>query len=251
AAVPDALRAVHSGDRRDLRRDARLSARLKSSVAGRWSAIARPRPDAVSGFDKARELAVLLLERNGILTREMLALESLAVSWHELSFALRRMEFAGTIRRGWYVRSLSGEQYALPEAVDALRAARAINPARERPIALAAVDPANPYGAMLPGCAVTRDAANVVVLRAGRFVLGWASRELVSAEGLDDDAFGAAVAALCAARAKVVIETIDGTPALKSARVGLLASMRFHSDGRALVFDGLHGPTPARAGARV
>lgn len=249
ASAPDALRAVESDDRRNVRRDARMRARMKSSIAGRWSAIARPRTEPVSGFDAVRELAMLLLERNGILTREMLALESLAMSWRELSFALRRLEFAGTIRRGWYVRSLSGEQYALPEAVEALRAARAVNPARERPVALSAIDPANPYGAMLPGCAVSRDASNLVVLRAGRFVLGLAARALVSAGGLDDDGFGAAVAALCAARAKIAVDTIDAAPALRSARVGLLASMRFHSDGRALVFDGLHGPVPARAHA--
>ena len=177
----------------------------------------------------------------------MLALEPSAMSWHDVSFALRRLEYGGTIRRGWFVRTLSAEQYALPEAVEMLREARALNPAREKPIAISAADPANPYGAMLPGCGVARDAANIVVLRAGRAVLGLASRALVTIGALDDDAFSAALAALLEARAKIVLDTIDGEPALASARVGMLAAMRFHSDGRALVFDGLPGPAPARA----
>ena len=103
------------------RHDAALRARLKSSLSGRWSAIIPAKPER--DFDEMRERAMLLLERNGILSREMLALESSPVSWHDLSFALRRLEYGGTIRRGWFVRSLSAEQYALPEAVEMLRAA--------------------------------------------------------------------------------------------------------------------------------
>ncbi|MFZ0660059.1 MAG: hypothetical protein WAM05_15145, partial [Candidatus Binataceae bacterium] len=232
------------------RHDAAIRARLKSSVSGRWSVIeaaAEVSARAAEDADPAREFALRLLARNGILSREMLALERCAMTWHDVSFALRRLEYGGTIRRGWFVRTLSAEQYALSEAVEMLREARALNPAREKPIAISAADPANPYGAMLPGCGVARDAANIVVLRAGRAVLGLASRALVTIDELDDDAFSAAVAALIEVRPKIVLDTIDGEPALASARVGMLAAMRFHSDGRALVFDGLPGPAPARA----
>ncbi len=76
---------------------------------------------------------------------------------------------AGTIRRGYFVRALSGEQYAMPEALEMLRAARTVNPAREAPVALSAADPANPYGAMLPGCGIARGSSNVVVLRGDRW----------------------------------------------------------------------------------
>jgi ATP-dependent Lhr-like helicase len=177
----------------------------------------------------------------------MLALESIPLGWSDLTFAHRRLEYAGTIRRGWFVRSLSGEQYALPEAVDLLRASRALNPAREAPVALCAADPANPYGSLLPGCGVTRDRGNLVVIRAGRVVMGLAGTALLQSAIADDEAFGAALAALLATRRKLIVETIDGRPALESSRVGLMASMRFHSDGRALVYDGLPGPAPARA----
>ncbi|MHB8381766.1 MAG: DEAD/DEAH box helicase [Candidatus Binataceae bacterium] len=232
------------------RHDAAIRARLKSSVSGRWSVIeASPEASARDSedADPAREFAMRLLARNGILSREMLALETSAMTWHDVSFALRRLEYGGAIRRGWFVRALSAEQYALPEAVEMLREARALNPAREKPIAIRAADPANPYGLMLPGCGVARDATNLVVLRAGKAVLGLASRALVTIGGLDDEAFSAAVTALIEVRAKIVLDTIDGAPARGSPRVGMLAAMRFHSDGRSLVFDGLPGPTPARA----
>ncbi len=226
------------------RRDAAVRARLKSSLAGRWSAL-RAGASAGDQQDETRELAMLLLERNGILSREMLALETMQLSWSEVSFALRRLEYGGVIRRGWFVRSLSAEQYALPEAVEQLRGVRGLNPARERPLALSAADPANPFGAMLPGCGITREASNIVVLRAGRLAAGLQSRTMVSAGEIDEESFRDAVAAIVAMKRRVTIDTIDGAAALKSPRVGALAAMRFHSDGRALVYDGLPGPMPA------
>ena len=247
AADADASRALDAATNRlPARRGAAVRARLKSSLSGRWSAIRTPqiRDDQ---HDETRELAMLLLERNGILSREMLALESAPMWWSEISFALRRLEYGGAIRRGWFVRSLSAEQYALPEAVEQLRAARGLNPAGERVIALSATDPANPYGAMLPGCGIAREASNIVVLRAGRVAAGLQARAMISAGEIDEESFREAVAAIIAIKRRVTVDSIDGQPALKSSRVGALAAMRFHSDGRSLVFDGLHGPAPARA----
>jgi ATP-dependent Lhr-like helicase len=259
-AITDAQRAAN-GSAGSLKHDVALRARLKSSLSGRWSAIdawstsdADSRPGSTVGdasaFDEVREVAMLLLARNGVLTREMLTLESLPATWQTLSFALRRMEYAGTIRRGYFVRGLSGEQYALPEALEMLRAVRMLTPANEPPLAISAADPANPYGVLLPGCGVTREAANLIVLRGGHFVLGLAARALIGGASLDDDAFAAALTALMALRPRLIIDSIDGVAALDSDRVPLMAAMRFHSDGRALVFDGLPGPMPARASRR-
>ncbi|HZO80148.1 MAG TPA: DEAD/DEAH box helicase [Candidatus Binataceae bacterium] len=270
-AAPAAMRTIApaAAYRRSARHDAALRARLHSSVTGRWSALGDATPADIAGADAAgdgrgelaasrageardlaRERALRLLERHGIVSREMLALESIPLAWQEISFALRRLEYAGTIRRGYFVRSLSGEQYALPAALETLAAVRNLNPARERPVALSAADPANPYGALLPGCGVARDAANFIVLRAGRVVLGLAGRALVVADALDDEAFAAALGALIELRRKLTVETVDGVEALASARVGAMAAMGFHSDGRALVYDGLPGPAPARAATR-
>ncbi|MGC2304879.1 hypothetical protein, partial [Candidatus Binatus sp.] len=152
---------------------------------------------------------------------------------------------------GWFVRSLSGEQYALPEAVEMLHAARNLIAAREKPIALSAIDPANPYGAVIPGCGIAREAGNVIVVRAGRVIAGLQGRAMITGEGeVDDESFSAAVAALMTLKPRITIDSIDGVPALESPRVGILAAMRVHSDGRSLVFDGLHGPAPARASRR-
>ena len=94
----------------------------------------------------------------------------------------------------------------------------------------------------------------MVVIRGGRLILALVSHAIVTApsidkngEPLDDESFSAAAAALMTTRGKLRIDTIDEVPALESSRVGLLAAMRFHSDGRALVFDGLPGPAPMRA----
>jgi ATP-dependent Lhr-like helicase len=246
-----AERALESVARRPTtRHDAAVRARLKSSLAGRWSLIRAAETPAV-GSDETRDLALKLLERHGILAREMLGIESTHISWNEISFALRRLEYGGAIRRGWFVRSLSGEQYALPEAVEMLHAARNLIPAREKPVALSAIDPANPYGAVIPGCGIAREAGNVIVLRAGRVIAGLQGRAMITGgdneSKVDDESFGAAVAALMTLKPRITIDSIDGVPSLESPRVGILAAMRFHSDGRSLVFDGLHGPAPARS----
>lgn len=228
------------------RHDAALRAKLKSSVSGRWSLVEAKAEGELNGSDRARDLAELLLRRHGVLAREMMALEQFDISWQELAFALRRMEYAGLIRRGWFVRALSGEQYALPEALEMLRGMRGAN-LGSRPIALSAADPANPYGVLLPGCGVPREAANLIVVRGGRVMMALGGRTLVTPAPLDDEEFAAALGALMKMRAKLAIETIDGTPALESDRVYAMAAMRFHSDGRSLVYDGLPGPAPARA----
>src|SRR5258708_3339848 len=141
-----AERALESVARRpSTRHDAAVRARLKSSLAGRWSLIRATETPAV-GADETPDLALKLLERYGILAREMLGIESTHFLGVEISFALRRLECGGAIRRGWLVRSLSGKQYAMPEAVERLHAGPNPIPAREKPIALSAIDPANPYG---------------------------------------------------------------------------------------------------------
>ncbi len=240
------------GRRPTTRHDAAVRARLKSSLAGRWSLV-RAGENRAASADDPRELALKLLERHGILAREMLGLESTKISWSEIAPALQRLEYSGAIVRGWFVRSISGEQYALPEAVEMIRAARTLVPAREKPVALSAIDPANPYGAVIAGCGIAREAANVVVIRAGRVIAGLQGRALITAGegGADDESFSAAVAAILALKPRVTIDSIDGVAALQSPLVGILAAMRFHSDGRSLVFDGLHGPAPAGASRRI
>ncbi|MGB6519836.1 MAG: hypothetical protein WBE79_15175, partial [Candidatus Cybelea sp.] len=81
---------------------------------------------------------------------DVIARESLAPPWRELLAALRRMEARGEIRGGRFVAGFVGEQFALPEAVDALRAARRSGADGER-VSLGAYDPLNLTGIVLPG----------------------------------------------------------------------------------------------------
>jgi ATP-dependent Lhr-like helicase len=250
-----ATRPLHTATRHD----AAVRARLKSSLSGRWSLIEPARNDDAGGApedqanaaDRVRAVVDVLLARHGILTREMLALEQFDIGWRELSFALRRMEYAGLIRRGWFVRALSGEQYATPEALQLLSEVRTTAIPDDELTVMSALDPANPYGVLLPGCGVMREAANLLVAHRGRVILGLSGHGLVVPERLDAGALRAGFAILLRMRPKLTIDTIDGSPALESEHVGLLAAMGFHSDGRALVFDGLPGPLPARAAIPV
>jgi ATP-dependent Lhr-like helicase len=87
------------------------------------------------------------LERYGVLSREAVAREDGVLSWSVLAVQLARMELRGEIRRGFFVAGLSGIQYALPDAVEALRATSG---ERLELVLLNATDPANIYGGEAP-----------------------------------------------------------------------------------------------------
>jgi ATP-dependent Lhr-like helicase len=98
----------------------------------------------------AEAVAEQLLARWGVVFRDLLARETLAVPWREVLWALRRMEARGTIRGGRFVNGFSGEQYAAPEAVDVLRSVRKL-PRSSEAIPISAADPLNLVGIVLPG----------------------------------------------------------------------------------------------------
>ena len=112
----DALRSLIDAKRR--LGDKGLRARPRSS-SGRWTRFA-------SETEKigAETFARRLLERWGVVFRDVVARETLAPPWRELLGALRRLEARGEIRGGRFVSGYVGEQFALPEAIEALRAAR-------------------------------------------------------------------------------------------------------------------------------
>ncbi len=238
------------------RQDAALRARLQSSLSGRWSIVPQLRAGPAASnvhethdphaSDDAREIALLLLRRHGILAREMMALEQIDITWQQILFALRRMEYAGTVRRGWFVRALSGEQYALPEALDMLREEREAKGSGALAV-ISAADPANPFGVLLPGCGIAREVDNLLVIQSGRVIAGLAGRALTTWIGFDQTSLMTVIPEFLKMRARLVLETINNEPALESAHVAAMAAMGFHSDGRSLVYDGLPGPVPRRA----
>ena len=216
------------------------------TVSGRWSLLpARdPRGDADPTL-RAHALAMTLLDRHGVLTRGAVAAERVTGGFAAVYPVLRAMEEAGQCRRGYFVEGLGGAQFALPGAVDRMRAmgsARGVwgggQPPHERgdpggssprggaAIVLAAADPAQPYGAALPwpdrpgetasshrpgrkagALTVLVDGALVLyVERGGRTLLSWTD---------DPERLAASTAALAAAvRAdalgRLTVEKADG-----------------------------------------
>ncbi|HEY6310727.1 MAG TPA: ATP-dependent helicase [Streptosporangiaceae bacterium] len=173
------------------------------TVSGRWSLLPdRYAADASGARDgasrddadravRAHAHALMLLERHGVLTRGAMAGERIAGGFAAVYPVLRAMEEAGQCRRGYFVEGLGGAQFALPGAVDRMRAMaerpRTAAPgaaesfSAERAVVLAAADPAQPYGAALPwpersGEAPSshrpgRKAGALVVLAGGSLVL--------------------------------------------------------------------------------
>jgi ATP-dependent Lhr-like helicase len=109
----------------------------------------------------AEAVAEQLVARWGVVFRDLMTRENIAVSWRELLWAMRRMEARGTIRGGRFVAGFSGEQFALPEAVEALRSVRKIKLTGER-IRISAADPLNLAGIVLPGPRVPALPTNAV-----------------------------------------------------------------------------------------
>jgi len=225
---------------------------------GRWSRVAAlARPD-VSDTERAVALADLLLDRYGIVSREAALAEELPGGFGAVYPVLRAQEETGRARRGYYVEGLSGAQFASPGAVDRLRGLR-LDEARDEPCndddvhTLAAVDPANPYGTLLPwpgsGSAADdrpkRVAGAAVVLVRGRpaIWLGPRGRRLITfPETLRDEpgALDVAVRALLRLsdglrRGVLVIEKIDGRPARESPQFERFRSHGFGTDYRGLV----------------
>jgi ATP-dependent Lhr-like helicase len=132
--------------------------------AGRWSAI-EASPEASKPQDLER-FARLLLKRYGVVFNRILARESLSVPWRELLLIYRRLEARGEIRGGRFIAGVTGEQFALPEAVVALRAARRA-PRTGQLISVSAADPLNLLGTVFPGERVPALAANRIVFEDG------------------------------------------------------------------------------------
>jgi len=106
------------------------------------------------------------VRRYGIFCREMLLREASAPRWRELLPILRRSEARGEIRGGRFIAGLNGEQFALPEAVEALRALRRKEP-RGQYLRVSACDPLNLAGILTPGPRIPAVLGNRVVYRDG------------------------------------------------------------------------------------
>jgi ATP-dependent helicase Lhr and Lhr-like helicase len=161
----DNLRALIDPKRRAGRGSGR-TARPRHS-GGRWALLLPP--DTREASDKSPALQAIcwmLLNRYGVLFRELLARESVLPRWRELLIALRRLEDRGEIRGGRFVSGPIGEQFALPIAVDSLRAMRA-EPGTGEIVRVSAADPLNLVGILVPGEKIPALSGRFVTFRDG------------------------------------------------------------------------------------
>ncbi|HEV8446019.1 MAG TPA: DEAD/DEAH box helicase [Gemmatimonadaceae bacterium] len=195
---------------------------------GRWSLIASPRvlgtPNDESSFAEA--VARQWLDRYGVVAREMWRRERPMIPWRSIYRELKRLEFRGDVRRGYFVRGLSGAQFALPEAVEALRADDAGD---DESVVLAAADPANVFSLPIAGDPARdpfvrpRSSSALLVAIGGRVILIAERRgsRVVVRPGSDEAIVTRAAEGLIGhlssrLRRDLVLETIDGQPAAAS-----------------------------------
>jgi ATP-dependent Lhr-like helicase len=124
----------------------------------------------------------MLLKRYGVVFRELLARESILPKWRELLVTFRRLEDRGEVRGGRFVSGFLGEQFALPEAVDGLRAFRKSVPEDEL-ITVSASDPLNLVGIIVPGERVPAVSGKYVTFRGGSYVTGEAAATKMAVAG--------------------------------------------------------------------
>jgi ATP-dependent Lhr-like helicase len=159
----DNLRSlIDPGRRRENGRSLR-SLRPRNN-AGRWSLLFNR--DSVERTAAIEAACRMLLRRYGVVFRELLVRESVLPKWRELLQVFRRLEARGEIRGGRFVAGFLGEQFALPEAVESLRAHKKV-PSSDQTITISAADPLNLIGILVPGERVPAISSRTVSYRDG------------------------------------------------------------------------------------
>ncbi|MFD0044952.1 DEAD/DEAH box helicase [Pseudarthrobacter scleromae] len=219
-------------------------------AAGRWSALPQPELDPTI---HARATAELLLDRYGVVTRGSVMAEQILGGFGLMYKVLARLEEAGRCRRGYFIEHLGAAQFAVPATVDRLRSySEDTQLARPEPVALAlaATDPANPYGAALPWPALQDDAGTghrpgrkagaLVVLVDGALVLyvERGGKTLLAFSG-DEAVLAAAGAALVGvvtrgAVDKLIMEKVNGHGILDTPVATALSSAGAYSTPKGL-----------------
>jgi ATP-dependent helicase Lhr and Lhr-like helicase len=228
---------------RRARRFSRARATRPTATQGRWSLA----QGLFAGQPDRRALAELLLERQGIVTRDGVRGEGVAGGYSAVYGELKALETLGTCRRGYFVEGLGGAQFALGGAVVRLRELRPREGDDPETLVLAAADPAQPYGAALPwpkrsGARAARVAGAHVVLLNGEAVLfvERGGRTLVPLREPEEDWLRIALDALVAhVRAggvkRLAVERFDGEPVTSSFVMPLLLEAGFMAGPRRAV----------------
>ncbi|MFL5925229.1 MAG: DEAD/DEAH box helicase, partial [Gaiellaceae bacterium] len=226
------------------RRFSRRRASEVTATQGRWALTARLFP----GRPDRRALAELLLERQGIVTRDGVRGEGIPGGYGAVYGELKALETLGLCRRGYFVEGLGGAQFALGGAVERLRELRPKDGEEPEALVLAAADPAQPYGAALPwpkraGARAARVAGAHAILLGGEPALfvERGGRSLVPLREPDDEWLREALAALVAhVRAggakRLAVERFDGKLVGESEVIPLLIDAGFVIGPRRAIF---------------
>ena len=172
------------------------SARRGADTSGRWSVLRSA--SSPSREDATRALAWTLLNRYGVVFRRVLARETTGVPWRDLARVYRTLEARGEIRGGRFVSGMSGEQFALPDAVDRLRELRRSGP-DDALITISAADPLNLTGIITGSERLRTAAGNRIVYRNG-IPLAALEGDMLRTFAEVDPAIAADVAAAAAGR---------------------------------------------------
>jgi ATP-dependent Lhr-like helicase len=145
--------------------------------AGRWSILQRSNTtQPATDPALAEEVAWALIKRYGVVFKRLLEREGVAVPWRVLLRIYHRLEARGEIRGGRFVGGISGEQFALPEAIGMLRAIRRAG-AQDSLISVSAADPLNLVGIILPGPRITAHTSNRILYHDGAPIASFESGE--------------------------------------------------------------------------
>ena len=145
--------------------------------AGRWSILQRNNtPPNTNDQALIEEVAWALLKRYGVVFKRLLEREGMALPWRVLLRFYHRLEARGEIRGGRFVAGISGEQFALPEAIGMLRAIRRAG-AQESLISVSAADPLNLVGIIIPGPRITAHTSNRILYQDGAPIASFESGE--------------------------------------------------------------------------
>jgi ATP-dependent Lhr-like helicase len=232
----------------------RLAALGPPRGAGRWSLVAGLVGEARGATERSHAIALSLLDRHGVVTRETALSEGIAGGFASGYPVLKAMEEAGRVRRGYFVEGLGGAQFALPGAVDRLRAERESADEALSTVVLAAADPAQPYGAALPWprrndeerLPLQRVAGAYVVLVGGlpALYVERAARGLLTLPACDDpEVSAAALAALPSLLApagpmrELRLERVDRLPVAESPLAEGLRGIGFRPTYRSWLLD--------------
>jgi ATP-dependent Lhr-like helicase len=165
----DPMRALLDPRRR--RAEGKDRARRPRHSVGRWDVF---QGDPVAHGDEGpvrvhphEQWARQLSHRYGVVFRDLLKRESLPVTWRELLVQFRKLEWRGEMRGGRFVSGYTGEQFALPDAVESLRAVRRDAQAGAQAIRLSAADPLNLVGIILPGERVSSHTSKPILFHNG------------------------------------------------------------------------------------